>query len=242
MHHLRQGLFGKVKFVVYLPDVKDRPNLSDVYLNVYDLVENDFFNNLAQAFSISGLEKIEKDFFKSLGQDFLTIGQDIIDSQYEEIKDEITNQIELNVKTENMSETRESSLLADPVEEGENKFDDDFAIGPCQFNDNIEDLDMCLVEDRDYEPEKKKVKSTNSKTHEVKKFSIAHNEILEEAEKVAKVYPCPVCPAFISTTKKKRDEHMVSLHREYKKYKCTDCDYKSNFQMNVKWHIDIKVC
>ena len=62
----------------------------------------------------------------------------------------------------------------------------------------------------------------------------------EGAEKDAKVYPCPVCPAFISTTKKSLDEHMVSLHQEYKKYKCTDCDYKSNFQMNVKRHIDIK--
>jgi hypothetical protein len=99
--------------VIYLPDRQDRPNL-----NVHDLVENDFYNNLAQAFSISRLEKIEKDFFKSLGQDFLTIGQDIIDSQYEEIKDDIANQIELNVKTENTSQTRERSLLADPVEEG----------------------------------------------------------------------------------------------------------------------------
>ena len=74
MAHLRPGLFGGVKYVVYLPHRQDRPNLSDVYLNVYDLVKNDFFNNLAQAFSISGLEKIEKDFFKRLGQDFLSIG------------------------------------------------------------------------------------------------------------------------------------------------------------------------
>ena len=114
------------------------------------------------------------------------------------------------MKTENTSQTRERSLLADPVEEGENKSDETFAIGPCQSNDNIENPERCLVEDRDYEPGKEKGKSRSSKTHEVKMFSIAHNEILEEAEKVAKVYPCPVYPAFISTTKKKCDEHIAS--------------------------------
>ena len=98
MHQIRTGLFGKVKFVVYLDNPVDKPNLTDVYLNVYDMVENDFLNNLAQAFSISGIENIGTYFFKSLGQDFLTIGQDIIDSQCEGVQDELFSKRETDDK------------------------------------------------------------------------------------------------------------------------------------------------
>ena len=87
-----------MKFVVYLDNPVDKPNLTDVYLNVYDMVENDFLNNLAQAFSISGIENIGTDFFKSLGQDFLTIGQDIIDSQCEGVQDELFSKRETDDK------------------------------------------------------------------------------------------------------------------------------------------------
>ena len=46
--------------------------------------------------------------------------------------------------------------------------------------------------------------------------------------------------SFNSKLKKNRDDHVLSRHQELKKYSCAECEYKSNFQMNVKRHVDTK--
>ena len=227
MPQTSQGLFGKVKFVVYVPDSQDKPNLSDVYLNIYDMVENDFFNNLAKAFSICGLEKIGKDFFKSLGQDFLTIGQDIIDSQYEGFEQGVNNKVEIDVKKENIFDNIDIPIDTTTVkrnESGSNKSNDDIDDDEYQDDDGDEHHLGSLDETM-----KKKAKTATG---------IKPN--FPEKAKEEKSYACPVCQDFTSTTKKHIDEHIISLHKDYKKYACTDCEYKSNFQMNLKRHIDIK--
>jgi len=241
MQQIRSGLFGKVKFVVYVENSFDRPNLSDVYLNIYDMVEQDFVNSLAQAFSISGLENIGKDFFKNLGQDLLTIGQDIIDSQYEEIEDEIFNKMENDVKVENEATIEDNSK-------------DSMLTHKESVNDSYsEQLTDMIVESYEDESSKNITKTcqTESRQYSCKfplcDYSSSDNKVLNDhsekehgAEKVVKSYTCPACPEFISATKKNLDEHIFSLHRELKKFSCAECDYKSNFQMNVKRHIDIK--
>jgi len=227
MPQTSQGLFGKVKFVVYLEDRDDRPNLSDVYLNIYDMVENDFFNHLAKAFSICGFENVGKDFFKRLGQDFLTIGQDIIDSHYEGIEPDIHNQYKVELEVEVKKE-----------------YPSDNRVNLDQNYENTED-DGIIANDENVSESLKKVNEENetmgAKTNNTNCEKAAQSiDMLGGLGKTSKSYTCAICLEFTASRKKEIDEHMMSSHQDYKKYHCTDCDYKSNFQMNVKRHIDIK--